>query len=678
MDVLRDLTIKKCRAAGLALLGLLAIVMLAACDSGAETAESPSGVSSPAAAPSTRAVEAESATATPVPTATPAPVPTSTPTPIPTPTPTPRPTDRPMPTLPPAEAHINTPGPEVDYYDFDPKATFGDLFDTLSESEQACISEQYSDEELAELRELPLTGGQDEEGGSQLTIATAECLEPEKASGLFYSFFVLGIEEEAGELSAGERACLRELVENSDVILILKAGSNTDEASPEASLAALAFALGLVACVPELAESGANSAAEPETVPEPELLWAVLNESRSLANRVADGVLYGGGSLGVHALNAATGEEIWHFRTEDSVVLPPVVVDGIVYVADFNYRLYALDAATGEEVWSYDTGDVVFAAPTLAGGVAYVVDEDNRLYALNAATGEPVWMFKAPHPDDPNLDDPFSTFYPTAPTVAGSRVYVAGESAGRASTPAPTPAPGVVGHARDEHPQAEALKDPVYTLIALDAATGETAWTFAIDSYPDSSPVALDGMVYLTVSNTAYALNGETGELVWSYSAEERSDREPSEHHSQTLIVDGICYLAPNDNLYALDVATGEVLWTYESSRNIASPVIAEGALFGWSGIEFIFALDPAAGEEIWTLPTPWTDEEEWHRLLVSDGVLYAESGLFTKDLYAIDTREGMPIWKLGENILSITVSDGVAYLGNWFGMYAYGAPEGR
>ena len=55
---------------------------------------------------------------------------------------------------------------------------------------------------------------------------------------------------------------------------------------------------------------------------------------------------------------------------------------------------------------------------------------------------------------------------------------------------------------------------------ALDAATGRLAWSAPVSSYVASAPTVLDGTVYLTVVNTAYALDESTGEVIWSYGTE--------------------------------------------------------------------------------------------------------------------------------------------------------------
>jgi quinohemoprotein ethanol dehydrogenase len=82
---------------------------------------------------------------------------------------------------------------------------------------------------------------------------------------------------------------------------------------------------------------------------------------------VIDGVMYTSGYVGiVYALDAATGRELWRFDPHvpdaslrnpccDTVNRGVAVWRGRIYVASVDGRLHALDAATGKEIWNADT-----------------------------------------------------------------------------------------------------------------------------------------------------------------------------------------------------------------------------------------------------------------------------------------------------------------------------------
>jgi quinohemoprotein ethanol dehydrogenase len=105
---------------------------------------------------------------------------------------------------------------------------------------------------------------------------------------------------------------------------------------------------------------------------------------------VVDGRMYTSGTWGyVYAVDAATGRELWRYDPKatllagrnpccDLVNRGVAVWQGIVYVASVDGRLHALDAATGSEVWRADTivdHSLPYSstgAPQIAGGVVVI------------------------------------------------------------------------------------------------------------------------------------------------------------------------------------------------------------------------------------------------------------------------------------------------------------------
>ena len=136
----------------------------------------------------------------------------------------------------------------------------------------------------------------------------------------------------------------------------------------------------------------------------------------------------------------------------------PIMVDGVVYVADPWGVTYALDAKTGAELWKFDPEidpDLVRYAccgGPVNRGVAYYRDRiylaafDARLIALDAATGQQIWEA---YTGDPSSRVP--TTVTGAPRVGGGKVYI-GQSSSEF---------GVRGYAS-----------------AWDAETGEEVWRF--------------------------------------------------------------------------------------------------------------------------------------------------------------------------------------------------------
>jgi outer membrane protein assembly factor BamB len=134
---------------------------------------------------------------------------------------------------------------------------------------------------------------------------------------------------------------------------------------------------------------------EAEAIPDP---FDFYSSSPAVANGI---VYFGSGDGHVYALDAATGQEKWKFKTGDVVHGSPAVANGMVYVGSWDSYLYALDAASGAVKWRFKTGEDpnihnqvgLQSSPAVVDGVVYVGCRDSNLYAVDAATGEKKWAY---------------------------------------------------------------------------------------------------------------------------------------------------------------------------------------------------------------------------------------------------------------------------------------------
>ena len=231
------------RYACVALACLIAAVLLAACEEGPQPTATEPPTAVPTPLPSNTPMATPVPTMAPPPTATspaPTPSPTATsPAPTPSPMPSPSPTPQPTPLLP-------TPAPvaggvDADHdFDIDSGTLWGELFDTLIDSEQSCISRELGSELLASVRERPVMSGGET---YQWEVQIFGCVTPETAATLVFA----SLAEDFGELSEGDETCLRDLLVGIDLADML-AGSLPD-ASPESAAAAELFSLVLLGCV---------------------------------------------------------------------------------------------------------------------------------------------------------------------------------------------------------------------------------------------------------------------------------------------------------------------------------------------------------------------------------------------------------------------------------------------
>jgi PQQ-dependent dehydrogenase (methanol/ethanol family) len=130
----------------------------------------------------------------------------------------------------------------------------------------------------------------------------------------------------------------------------------------------------------------------------------------------------------INTANVARLHPAWIFQTEvkESLETSPLVVNGVMYVTTSFSHVYALNARTGEEIWHYKhkLGPVTtFCCGPNNRGVAdygdmvYLATLDSKLVALDAKTGNVVWQT--------DLADPELGYSETmAPTAVNGKILI--------------------------------------------------------------------------------------------------------------------------------------------------------------------------------------------------------------------------------------------------------------
>ncbi|MCV3272024.1 PQQ-dependent dehydrogenase, methanol/ethanol family [Roseobacter sinensis] len=225
---------------------------------------------------------------------------------------------------------------------------------------------------------------------------------------------------------------------------------------------------------------------------------------------VVDGVMYVTASWSVvHALDALTGAPLWVYDPEvpgefasrgccDVVNRGVAVYDGKVYVGAFDGYLHAIDAATGEQVWKVDTIEnremsyTVTGAPRIIngkviignGGAEYGVR--GYITAYDTTTGEEAWRWYTV-PGDPSKPFENDAMEMAAETWDASANYW--EAGGG----------GTVWDAM--------AYDPELNLLYIGTGNG-SPWNQHL-----RSPAGGDNLFLASI----VALNPDTGEYVWHY-----------------------------------------------------------------------------------------------------------------------------------------------------------------
>ncbi|MEE4360445.1 MAG: PQQ-dependent dehydrogenase, methanol/ethanol family [Pseudomonadales bacterium] len=228
---------------------------------------------------------------------------------------------------------------------------------------------------------------------------------------------------------------------------------------------------------------------------------------------VVDGAMYVTSAWSVvHALDAATGEELWVYDPEvdravgvkaccDVVNRGVAVYDGKIYVGVIDGRLEALDARTGERVWSTVTVDqskpyTITAAPRVFDGKVIIgnggaeLGVRGYLSAYDAATGDLVWRFyTVPNPekvaDDAASDEILAKVVNDSWGDDGAWVTDGGGGTVWDSAIYDTVNDQVIFGVGNGSPWARVVRDPaggdnlfLSSIVAVDADTGAYRWHF--------------------------------------------------------------------------------------------------------------------------------------------------------------------------------------------------------
>jgi outer membrane protein assembly factor BamB len=247
----------------------------------------------------------------------------------------------------------------------------------------------------------------------------------------------------------------------------------------------------------------------------------------------------------VIAFTVGGGRVLWK-RTIGPSESSPLVAGDLVYVGDWDGRVWALQADTGKTRWVAKLRSQVKGGVALSGGRVYIGDYSGHLYALNAKSGRVVW--------DANVQPRFGSagnFYAT-PTLAYGRVYI-GATDGK--------------------------------LYSFGATSGKLRWSQSTGGYVYSSAAVWRKRVFVgSYSKRFYAMDAATGRILWQFQADGPISGSP------TVIAGRVYFATLNGTTYALNARTGRRLWTYPDGKY--SPVVADADRLYLTGYTRVYALE--------------------------------------------------------------------------------------
>jgi outer membrane protein assembly factor BamB len=261
------------------------------------------------------------------------------------------------------------------------------------------------------------------------------------------------------------------------------------------------------------------------------------------------------------------------------------------------------------QVWSINTHALIEFPPAIHDGVAYVINKYGNGKAVRLRDRKVLWELKV-RPSDKGKPN-----FVTAPVYAEGKVF---------------------GAFLDGH------------LAAGDAATGKKVWVRKLSGHLESSPLAVDGTLYLGTDTTnVVALRAADGKTLWTFNSPGAIKASPSYDQGRVFVADY------ESAMFALDAKSGKPLWRTNTSKVppygkggfFSSPAVAFGRVYAARDDGTVYAFDERTGKVEWSFQTggPVSGSPAVARVPGTPPSVYigSESGRF----FALDARTGKPRW---------------------------------
>jgi outer membrane protein assembly factor BamB len=268
---------------------------------------------------------------------------------------------------------------------------------------------------------------------------------------------------------------------------------------------------------------------------------------------VQDTVYFGSGDGNLYAINIASGEAEWKFKTGDVVHASPAYSDGVIYFGSWDSYFYAVDAKTGKEKWRFHGGEDALvhnqvgfqSSPAVVNGTVFTGCRDSNVYALDRETGKEKWRFNNE-----------MSWVNTSPAVFQGKVFFATSDSS--------------------------------LYHAVDATTGKSVHRQQSKAYIFSSP-AVAGDVVLTgvLNGTLEARDLNSGELLWDFQVEKSKQNNGWVLTSERHLNSPLLYYSPWRETPL--VATER---QFNIGAIFSSPLVANGVVYFGSTDGFLYALD--------------------------------------------------------------------------------------
>jgi outer membrane protein assembly factor BamB len=227
-------------------------------------------------------------------------------------------------------------------------------------------------------------------------------------------------------------------------------------------------------------------------------------------------IYVGSGNGIMWALDKTSGETVWQFGVQNSILSTPVCLEDVqmagedsaslspnekvICFGSIGGYLYALNSQSGKLIWKFQAGGGIYSTPAADRGMIFFGSVDGNLYALNYQDGSLGWKFKTG-----------AAIY-SSPAVADSLVYIGSND---------------------------------YYMYAVRSKTGGLFWKFKTEGLVHSSPIVVgDKLFFGSFDGNFYVLDRFTGELLWKYQTDGMISAAPAYYDGKIYIgsEDGYLY----------------------------------------------------------------------------------------------------------------------------------------
>ena len=278
----------------------------------------------------------------------------------------------------------------------------------------------------------------------------------------------------------------------------------------------------------------------------------------SSASVLDDMVYFGSSDAHIYALDLASGEPVWSYKTGASVHSSPAIWENSVVVGSWDSKVYSLNAHTGRENWSYTTGrdtaqyiwHGVQASPSVEDGIAYIGSRDAKFYAFDVETGDTLWT-------NNNFN---RSWMPSSASIGDTKIYTGSSDS--------------------------------FSFFSLDKKTGKIDYAIKTKAYTFSSPAIDSEMAYIGSANgRLYGIGLKDGAIKWEFQTlGSQNDTLKAFTDNGEMDIERLKSLSAGIK----DMPTLTSLYTdifINSGAVLSSPVVSDQVIYFGSSDGFIYAI---------------------------------------------------------------------------------------